>query len=126
MSSYRRALKRTRVELAAQRAVTPDAYASRHPLRKVRVGDRVQVRAGEVLTIVDDDATVLGHVQAAAGGVFVLEAQAAKLAAARLAAAAAPTVEAAATEELDDTLARVAADRGRGTVPGHPGCERLP
>lgn len=87
MSSYRRALKRARTELAAQRATTPDGYAAGHPLRKVRVGDRVQVRAGEVLTVVDDDGTVLGQVQAAQGGVFVLEAQAAKLAAARLAAA---------------------------------------
>lgn len=54
-------------------------HTGRHPLRKVRVGDRVQVRAGEVLTIVadvDGGEIPLGQVTAAAAGVFVLDADA--------------------------------------------------
>lgn len=79
MSSYRRALKRARAERAAEH------YRSLRPLRKVRVGEQVRVRAGEVLTVVvdvDGVEQVRGHVQAGDSGVFTLSEQAARQAAA--------------------------------------------
>lgn len=122
----RSALTRDRRRHAAEHGLTVE-HTGRHPLRKVRIGDRVQVREGEVLTVVSEDGAVtLGHVQAGQAGVFVLEADAAALAA-KVAAAPAPLVEQAdPVDQLDDTLAAVRADRQRAEIPGHPHCERLP
>lgn len=78
MSSYRRALKRDRARLADERAregKLPGAYRARVPLRKIRAGQRVRARAGELFTVVTDvDGTEvsLGHVRAGESGLLEL------------------------------------------------------
>lgn len=79
MTTARAALKRDRARHAADRAkeglAGPDTYRAREPYRKIRAGEQVQARAGELFVVVadvDGAEQVLGHVRAAQAGLLEL------------------------------------------------------
>lgn len=79
MSRTARQLRRALERHAAETGRPVEVYRSREPLRLVRLGDRVQVRAGELLTVVDDAGLELGTLRAAAAGVFDLDGDAGRV-----------------------------------------------
>lgn len=125
MSTYRHALKRARTGRILDQQLGA-------PLPRIRPGQEIDATAGQLFEVVVDSDVIpggvipVGRVRADGTGALRVDPALRSVNGLPVVVRESEAGDLVGADAVDGTLRTVAADYGRGDVPGHPGCERLP